>query len=105
MQMGMTREVGILISDKVDCKIKTITRNKKDYIMVKVLIKENIATTNIIHPILEPITHQISINLKKLTVLTMVVGVLTPVQKWADHSFRKLTRKTVYTTYYVTCTK
>ena len=44
--------VGILMSDKIDFKIKTITRDKEGhYIMIKGSIQEeNITIINIMHP-------------------------------------------------------
>ena len=39
--------VGVLISDKIDLKIKTVTRDKKGhYIIIKVLIQEDITIIN-----------------------------------------------------------
>ena len=44
-------EVAILISDKIDFEIKTITRDKEEhYIMIKGLIQEDITIINIYAP-------------------------------------------------------
>ena len=57
MQMGSKRKAGvaILISDKIDLKIKKITRDKKGhYIMIKGSIQEeDITIVNIYAPIIE----------------------------------------------------
>ena len=42
--------IAILISDKIDFKIKTITRDKGHYIMIKASIQEDITTVNIYTP-------------------------------------------------------
>ena len=57
MQMEIKRklELAILITDKVDFKIKTITRNKEGhYIMIKRLIQEkDVTIVNIYAPNIE----------------------------------------------------
>ena len=53
MQMEIRRKAGvaILISDKIDFKIKTITRDKEGhYIMIKESVQEDITTVNIYAP-------------------------------------------------------
>ena len=45
--------VAILISDKIHFKIKTITRDKGHYIMIKGSIQEESRIVNILHPTLE----------------------------------------------------
>ena len=50
---GNQRKAGIaiLITDKIDCKIKTITRDKEgQHIMIKGLIEEDITIVNIHAP-------------------------------------------------------
>ena len=91
--------VAILISEKTDLKIKTITRDKEGhYIMITESIQEeDITTVNIYAPnigapqyirqTLTDINGEINSN-------TKIVGDFnTPSHQWTDHQNRKLTRK------------
>ena len=90
--------VAILISDKIDFKIKTVTRDKEGhYIMIKGSIQEDITIVNIYAPnivtsqyirqILTAIKEEIDSN-------TIIVGDFnTPLYQWTDHPDRKSIRK------------
>ena len=90
--------VAILISDKIDLKIKNITRDKEgQYIMIKSSIKEeditivNIYTPNTgapqyIRQTLTDIKGEIDSN-------TIIVGDFNTPHQWTDHQNRKLIRK------------
>ena len=90
--------VAILISDKIDLKIKNITRDKEgQYIMIKSSIKEeditivNIYTPNTgapqyIRQTLTDIKGEIDSN-------TIIVGDFNTPHQWTDHQNRKLVRK------------
>ena len=86
--------VAILISDKIDFKIKTITSDKEGhYITIKGLIQEeditivNIYASNIgapqyIRQMLTAIKGEIDSN-------TIIVGDLSTFKKWTEHPQRK----------------
>ena len=91
--------VVILISDKIDFKIKAILRNKEGhYIMIKRSIQEdditilniyapNIGSPQYIRQLLTTLKGQINNN-------TITVGALTPhLHQWTDHPDRKSIRK------------
>ena len=91
--------VAIFISDKIDFKIKNVTRDKeRHYIMMKGSIQEeditiiNIYAPNIgapqhIRQLLTAIKEEIDSNI-------IIVGILTPhLHQWTDHPERKLIRK------------
>ena len=91
--------VAILISDKIDFKIKNVTRDKQGhYIMIKGSIQEeDITIINIYAPnrgapqyirqLLTAIKEEIDSN-------TVTWGTLTsPLHQWTDHPNRKLLRK------------
>ena len=91
--------VAILISDKIDLKIKKITRDKEgNYIMTKGSIQEeditivniyapNTGASQYIRQTLTDIKGEIDSN-------TIILGDFnTPLHKWTDHQNRKLIRK------------
>ena len=91
--------VPILIPDKIDYKIKNVTRDKQGhYIMIKGSIHEedttiintyasNIGTPQYIRQILTAIK-------EKINSYTIIVGTLTPhLHQWTDHPDRKLIQK------------
>ena len=90
--------VAILISDKIDLKVKTITRDKEEhYIKIKGSIHKDITIVNIyasntgapqyIRQMLTTIKGEIHSN-------TLTVGDLIPnSNQWTDHQDRKLKRK------------
>ena len=91
--------VAILVSDKVDFKIKTVTRDKEGhYIMIKGSIQEedipiiniyapNIGAPQYIRPILTTIKGEIKSN-------TIRVGDFNPhFHQWTDNADRKSKRK------------
>ena len=91
--------VAILISDKIDLKIKKITGNKEEcYIMIKGSVQEEDIT---IGHICAPNTgapqyiRQTLTNIKgDIDINTIIVGdVNTPSHQWTDHQNRKLIRK------------
>ena len=99
MRIKIKPGVAILISDKIDLKIKNITRDKEGhYIMIKGSIQEeditivNIYTPNTgapqyIRQTLTDIKGEIDSN-------TITVGDFnTPLTPWTDHQNRKLIRK------------
>ena len=92
-------EVAILIIDKIDFKIKNVTRDKEGhYIMIKRSIQEeditiiNIYVPNIGAP---KYIRQLLIAIKEeIDSDTIIVGNLTPhLPQWTDHPNRKLIRK------------
>ena len=91
--------VAILISVKIDLKIKKITRNKEGhYIMIKGSIQEeDITTVNIYAPNIgaPQYIRQTLTNIKgDIDINTIIVGdVNTPSHQWTDHQNRKLIRK------------
>ena len=91
--------VAILISDKIDFKIKPVTREKEGhYIMIKESIQEeDITTVNICAPnIGEPqYMRQMLTDIKReVDSNTIIGGVLTPhLNQWTNHPDRKLLRK------------
>ena len=99
MQMEIRRKAGvaILISDKIDFKIKTITRDKEGhYTMIKGSIQEYITIINIYAPnigasqyirqLLTAIKEEINSN-------TITVSNFNNSHQWTDHPDRKLIRK------------
>ena len=92
-------EVAILISDKIDLKIKNITRDKeRHFIMIKGSIQEEDMTiVNISAPSIgaPQYIRQTPTNIKgDIDINTIIVGdVNTPSNQWTDHQNRKLIRK------------
>ena len=91
--------VAILISVKIDLKIKNITRDKEGhFIMIKGAIQEedmtivNISAPNIGAP---QYIRQTLTNIKgDIDINTIIAGdVNTPSHQWTDHQNRKLIRK------------
>ena len=90
--------VAILISDKIDLKIKKITRDKEGhYIMIKGSIQEvhkkivNIYAPNIREP---QYIRQILTDIKGEIDSNTIMEILTPhSHQWTDHQNRKLIRK------------
>ena len=95
----LKKTVAILIADKIDLKIKKITRDKEgQYIMIKGSIQEeditivniyapNIGAPQYIRQTLTDIKGEIDSN-------TIIVGDFnTPLTPWTDHQNRKLIRK------------
>ena len=90
--------VAILMSDKIDLKIKKITRDKEgQYIMIKGSIQEegitivniyapNIEAPQYIRQTLTDINGEIDSN-------TIIVGDFNTPHQWTDHQNRKLIRK------------
>ena len=91
--------IAIVISDKIDLKIRKVTGNKEGhYIMIKGSIQEeditivniyapNIGAPQYIRQTLTDIKGEIDSN-------TVIVGTLTPhSHQWTDHQNRKLIRK------------
>ena len=91
--------VVILISDKIDFKIKNVTRDKEGhYIMIKGSIQEeDITIINIYAPnigALEDIRQLLTAIKEEIESDTIIVGDLTPhLHQWTDHPNRKLIRK------------
>ena len=96
---GKQRKAGAaILSDKINLKIKKITRDKEGhYIMIRGSIQEDITIVNICAPntgapqsirqTLTDIKGEIDSN-------TVIVGDLTPhSHQWTGHQNRKLTRK------------
>ena len=91
--------VAILIADKIDLKIKNITRDEEEhYIMIKGSIQEedttivnnyapNIGALQYIRQTLTDIKGEIDSN------TITVEDFNTPLTQWTDHQSRKLTRK------------
>ena len=91
--------VAILISDKIDLKIKKITRDKEGhYIMIQESIQdEDITIVSIYAPNIEAPQYirQILTDMKgEIDSNTITVGDFnTPPHEWTDHQNRKLIRK------------
>ena len=90
--------VAILISDKIDFKIKNVTRDKEGhYIMIKGSIKEHITIINIYAPnIAAPqyIRQMLRAIKEETDNNTIIVGDFnTSLVKWTDHPDRKRIRK------------
>ena len=91
--------VAILITDKIDFKLKNILRDKKGhYLMIKGSIQEedvtilNIYSPNIGSP--QYIRQQLTILKDKLTITQSQWGTLTPhLQQWTDRPDRNSIRK------------
>ena len=91
--------VAILMSDKMDFKIKNVTRNKEGHcIMIKRSIQEeditiiniyapNIGAPQYIRQMLTAIKEEINSN------TTIVGDINTSLHQWTDHPDRKLIRK------------
>ena len=88
--------VAILISDKIDFKIKTITRDKEGhYIMIKGSIQEedikivNIYAPNIVAP--QYIRQMLTVIKREIKSYTIIAVILTqedfntPLSQWTDH--------------------
>ena len=91
--------VAVLISDKIDFKIKNVTRDKEGhYIVIKRSIQEeditiiniyapNIGAPQYMRQVLTAIKEEINSN-------TIIVGALTPhLHQWTDHPNSKLIKK------------
>ena len=90
--------VAILISDKIDVKIKKIIRDKEGhYIMIKGSIqREDITIVNIYAPNTgaPQYIRQIVTDIKgEIDSNTIIVGDFTHSHQWTDHQNRKLIRK------------
>ena len=87
--------VAILISDKIDFKIKTITRGKEEYyIMIKGSIQEeDVTTINVYAPNIgapQYIRQMLTTMKGEIDSNTIIVGDLTPhLHQWTDHPNRK----------------
>ena len=98
---GTQKKAGgaILISDKIDFKIKTVIRDKeRHYIMIKGSIQEeDITTVNIYAPKIEAPQYirKLLTNIKgEIDSNTIIVGTLTPhLHQWTDHPDKKSKRK------------
>ena len=90
--------VAILISDKIDLKIKTITRDKEGhYMMIKGSIQEeDITTVNVYAPNIGA-PHYIRQTLTdikgEIDSNTIIVDFKTHSHQWTDHQNRNLKRK------------
>ena len=90
--------VAILISDNLDFKIKTVSRDAEGhYIIIKGSIHQDLTIVNICAPNVKApkYINQLITNIKKLIDNnTTIVGTSTPhLQQWTDHLGRKSTRK------------
>ena len=90
--------VAILISDKIDLKIKTIRDKEGHCIMIKGSIQEeDITIVNIYAPnteILQYIRQTLTDIKGEINSSTIIVGDFnTPITPWTDHQNRKLIRK------------
>ena len=91
----MKAGVAILISDKIDFKIKTVTRNREGhYIMIKGSNQEeDITIINIYTPIIgapQYIRQMLTAIKGEINSNTIIVGTLTPhLHQWTDHPNRK----------------
>ena len=98
MQLGNKAGVAIFISDKIDLKIKKITRDKEGhYRMIKGSVQEDdITIVNIYAPNTgaPQYIRQIVTDIKgEIDSNTIIVGDFTHSHQWTDHQNRKLIRK------------
>ena len=90
-----TAKVAILISDKIDFKIKTVTGDKEEhYIMIKGSIQEeDITIINIFAPnigALQYIRQMLTTRKGEIDSITIIVGDFNnPLTQWTDHPNRK----------------
>ena len=90
--------IAILISDKIDLKMKTILKDKEGhYIMIKDPNQEDVTILNIYVPNVgspQYITQLLTTLKGELDNNTIIVWALTPhLQQWTDHPDRKSIRK------------
>ena len=90
--------VAILISDKIDFKIKAVTRDKEGhYITIKGSIQEDKTIVNIYAPNIgapQYIRQMLTAMKGEIDSNTVIVGNLTPqLHQWTDHPDSKLIRK------------
>ena len=90
--------VAILISDNLDFKVKTVSRDAEGhYIIIKGSIhQEDLTTVNIYVPNVRApkYINQLTTNIKKLIDSnTIIVGDFNTTQQWTDHLIKKSTRK------------
>ena len=99
MQMEIKARVAILISDKIDFKIKMITRDKEGhYTMIKGSTQEeDITIVNIYAPSIgapQYIRQMLTAIKEEIDSNTIIVGDFnTQLSQWTDHPNRKLIRK------------
>ena len=90
--------VAILISDNLDFKIKTVSRDAEGhYIIIKgSILQEDLTIVNIYAPNVRvpKYINQLITNIKKLIDSnTIIVGDFNTTQQWTDHLIKKSTRK------------